>query len=155
MIKIHHENADPKDPTSWPDGISLKTCPEEVKPSIQRKADLAVERFVAEARKAGKFVQKRMLDEGNFEYLIGKDPSYKGEFVPASITIPTDRKEQEPAKSREERPQYSVERSGEGWVIFTGRDEEHNGTPLGRLHDCSEGIPEMLEKALNLYSRST
>jgi hypothetical protein len=49
-------------------------------------------------------------------------------------------------------PKYTVERHGDGWAIYSGRDMRHHGLNLGCLTECEDYLPSLIEKALNAYS---
>lgn len=47
---------------------------------------------------------------------------------------------------------YSVEKHGNGYAIYSGRDNEHHGLNLAFISEISKGaehIPKMIEAALN------
>lgn len=44
---------------------------------------------------------------------------------------------------------YTVERHGDGWAIYRGRDREHHGLNLGHLTECSAELAAMIEGGLN------
>jgi hypothetical protein len=44
---------------------------------------------------------------------------------------------------------YTVERHGNGWAIYRGRDVMHHGWNLGQLSECSEDTVRLVEGALN------
>ena len=44
---------------------------------------------------------------------------------------------------------YTVERHGNGWAIYRGRDQMHHGLNLGHLTECAEDLPKTIERALN------
>lgn len=44
---------------------------------------------------------------------------------------------------------YSIERHGNGWAIYRGRDGMHHGWNLGQLSECSESTVHLVEGALN------
>lgn len=47
---------------------------------------------------------------------------------------------------------YSVDRHGNGWAIYRGRDVMHHGWNLGQLSECSEDTVRLVEGALNAAS---
>lgn len=44
---------------------------------------------------------------------------------------------------------YTVERHGDGWAIYSGRDATHHGLNLGHLTECSADLATQIESALN------
>lgn len=43
---------------------------------------------------------------------------------------------------------FSIERHGNGWAIYRGRDGFHHGYNLGQLTECSEDTVKLVERAL-------
>ena len=48
---------------------------------------------------------------------------------------------------------WSVERHGNGWAIYRGRNESHHGWNLGQLTECDSRLPIVIERALNAADR--
>lgn len=44
---------------------------------------------------------------------------------------------------------YTVERHGNGWAIYLGRDTQHHGANLGQLTECGAELPAQIQAALN------
>lgn len=47
---------------------------------------------------------------------------------------------------------YTVERHGNGWAVYRGRDHQHHGWNLGHLTECSDDLPAMIERGLNMLA---
>lgn len=50
---------------------------------------------------------------------------------------------------------YTVEPHGNGYAIYKGRDSKHHGFNLGHLSECEDGLPQLIESALNNSSESS
>lgn len=50
---------------------------------------------------------------------------------------------------------YTVEPHGNGYAIYKGRDKAHHGSNLGLLSECEDGLPQLIESALNNSSESS
>lgn len=44
---------------------------------------------------------------------------------------------------------YSVQRQGNGWAIYTGRDAHHHGANWGHLSECNAALAKAIERGLN------
>lgn len=44
---------------------------------------------------------------------------------------------------------YTVERHGNGWAIYLGRDRQHHGANLGQLTECGPELAAQIQAALN------
>ncbi len=44
---------------------------------------------------------------------------------------------------------YTVERHGNGWAIYLGRDKQHHGANLGQLTECGPELAAQIQAALN------
>ena len=53
------------------------------------------------------------------------------------------------------RNQFSVEPHGDGYAIYTGRDDTNHGSNLGHLSECSDWLPKHIERALNAATRTS
>lgn len=55
----------------------------------------------------------------------------------------------QPGPSMPTSTRFKVERHGNGWAIYQGRDMHHHGANLGQLTECGEDLPKAIERALN------
>lgn len=55
-------------------------------------------------------------------------------------------------ENKPQEPRFTIERHGNGWAIYRGRDHQHHGWNLGHLTECGEDTIRLIESSLNAAS---